>query len=116
MVPLFIGLLLILTALTGAVVWGTPQEQAVIGGFYILLSFVASNALQKQWLLVIGWLLLGVAAWVGVNRPEVAAKVVAAVLAGLGVALVSREFLRRRQQYLDKKPGEKSPIGKAGQE
>jgi hypothetical protein len=116
MVPLFIGLLLILTALTGAVVWGTPQEQAVIGGFYILLSFVASNLLQKQWVLAVGWSLPGVAAWVGTSWPGVEAKVVAAVLAGLGVALISREFLRRRQQYLDKRPAEKSPAGKDGQE
>jgi hypothetical protein len=103
LVPLVVGLLLILTALTGAVVWGTSWEQAVIGGFYILFSFVASNALQKQWTLVIGWLLLGVAAWLGINWPEVVARIIAAPLAGLSVALISREFLRRRRQYLDSK-------------
>ncbi len=103
MMPLGVGLLLIVTALAGAVVWGAPREQVMMGGFYILFSFVASNAIQKQWELVAGWTSLGAATWLMLNRPEMWAKVAAAAFMGVGVALLSREFLRRRRQYLDAK-------------
>ena len=100
LVPLLIGVLLVLTALTGARVWPTAWEQAIIGGLYILVSFVFSNLLQKQWRLAAGWLLLGTAVWLGMNWPLIEVKVGAAVLLGLSLALISGEFLRRRRQYL----------------
>ena len=103
MMPLGVGLLLVITALAGAVVWGTAQEQVMMGGFYILFSFVAANAIQKQWELVAGWALVGVAIWLMLNRTEMGAKVAAAAFIGVGVALLSREFLRRRRQYLEAK-------------
>ena len=103
LVPLVLGLLLIITALVGAVVWRSPGEQAAMGGFYILFSFVASNALQKQWSLAVGWSLLGVAIWLAVYWPGLGARLAAAALAGLSVAIISRQFLRRRRQYLDSK-------------
>lgn len=103
LVPLVLGVLLILTALVGAIVWRSSQEQAVMGGLYILFSFAASNALQKQWSLVLGWVLLGAAIWLAVYLPTLGARFAAAALAGLGVAIISRQFLRRRRQYLDSK-------------
>jgi len=95
LVPLGVGLLLILGALTNVIVWGSRQKQGVMGGFYVLFSFVASNAIQKQWVLSAGWTLLGAAAWLALNRPEVWARVAAATLVGIGVGLITREFFRR---------------------
>lgn len=108
LVPLLVGILLILTALTGVVVWYTPWEQVVIGGLYIVVSFVFSNLLQKHWKLAVGWLLLGAAVWLGMSWPAVEVKVAAAALAGLSIAVLSREFLRKRQQYLANRNGKKS--------
>ncbi len=105
MVPLGVGILLIITAFTDAVVWGTPRKQVVMGGLYILFSFVASNAIQKQWILAAGWTLLGLAAWLGLNQEETVVKIIAAAFLGISVALLMREFLRRRRRYLDTKGG-----------
>ncbi len=101
MAPLGVGLLLIITTLVGVIVWDTPGQQIIMGGFYILFSFVASNAVQKQWKLAVGWTLLGIAAWLVLNRPEIEAKVIAAASIGIGVALLSKEFLQRRRQALE---------------
>jgi hypothetical protein len=101
MVPLGVGLLLIISAFTGAVVWGTPRKQAVMGGLYILSSFVASNAIQKQWTLAAGWTLFGFGAWLGLNQQETTFKIMASGFLGIGVAFLMREFLRRRSRYLD---------------
>jgi uncharacterized membrane protein HdeD (DUF308 family) len=101
MVPLAVGILLIISAFTDAVVWSTPRTQVLMGVFYILFSFVASNAIQKQWNLAAGWTLLGLAIWLGLNRQETVVKIIAAALLGISVSLIMREFLRRRRRYLD---------------
>jgi len=102
LVPLGVGVLLIISAFTGIVVWGAPREQVIMGGFYVLFSFVASNAVQKEWVLAGAWTLLGLAAWLVLNRPETETKIIAAALLGIGVAALSRELLRRRRDYLDR--------------
>jgi hypothetical protein len=101
MVPLAVGVLLIISAFTDAVVWGTPRKQVIMGGLYILFSFVASNAIQKQWNLAAGWTLLGLAIWLGLNHQETVVKIIAAAFLGISVSLLMRELLRRRRRYLD---------------
>jgi multisubunit Na+/H+ antiporter MnhE subunit len=101
MVPLAVGVLLIIGALTGAVVWGTARKQLVMGGFYALFSFVASNLIQKRWVLAGCWTLLGLAVWLVVNQQQTEARIMAAAFLAIAVALLSREFLRRRRHYLD---------------
>lgn len=103
--PLLLGAVLIIAATADILVWDTPWEQVTMAGFYILVSFVATNALERQWALVSGWSLLGVAVWMGVAWPEWQGRIVAGALAGVGVGLLSREFFRRRQLYLDEKSG-----------
>ncbi len=102
-VPGAVGLLLIITAVSGFIVWHSTQEQLMMGSSYILFSFIASNAIQKEWKLVMGWLALGVAALLVLGRPEIGAKFAAAALIGVSVTLLAREFLRRRQQYINEK-------------
>jgi uncharacterized membrane protein HdeD (DUF308 family) len=111
--PLGVGILLIIMTTVGFIVWDTPMQQVIVGGFYILFSFAASNAVQKEWKLAAGWTLLGVAAWLALNRPETGAKVAAAALMGLSVTLLSKEFLRRRRQALESGKG-KPPRGDDG--
>jgi hypothetical protein len=100
MVPLGVGVLLIISAFTDAVVWGTARQQVMMGGLYILGSFVASNALQKQWMLAASWTLLGLSTWVGLSQQEAAYKILAAAFLAISVSLLMREFLRRRRRYL----------------
>jgi hypothetical protein len=103
LVPLGVGVLLIISAFTGVVVWGAPREQVIMGGFYVLFSFIAANAIQKEWVLAGGWTVLGLAAWLVLNRQETVTRIIAAALLGMGVAALSRELLRRRREYLDRK-------------
>ena len=100
MVPLAVGVLLIISAFTDAVVWDTPRKQVMMGGLYILAGFVASNAIQKQWVIAASWTLLGLSTWVGLSQQETAFKILAAAFLGISVALLMREFLRRRRRYL----------------
>jgi len=103
LVPLVVGALLILTTLTGLLVWSGPREQVIMGACYILLSFALSNALQKQWTLVAGWLLMGVAIWLGTHWTHLGLRIFAAAWAGVGVMLISKKFFQQRRQYLDQK-------------
>jgi MFS family permease len=102
LVPLGVGLVLLVGAVANVIVWGSRRDQIVMAGFYILFSFVASNAVQKQWMLTAGWTLLGVAAWLLLNSSAAGIRVVAAALAGIAVGLISREFLWRARQRSEK--------------
>jgi hypothetical protein len=115
--PLGVGILLIITASVGLIVWDTPTQQVIMGGFYILFSFAASNAIQKEWKLAASWALLGIAAWLALNRPEIGVKIAAAALIGLSVTLISSEFLRRRRRALESGQGKRprDDGGRAGQ-
>ena len=53
-VPLVVGGLLLLTAFTGLIVWDTAESQVVMGCLYILISFGASNAIQKKVVTYVG--------------------------------------------------------------
>ncbi len=107
MAPLVLGLLLIASTLLDIVVWGSLELQAVVGVFCVLVSFVASNALQKQWLLAGGWLLLTVAVWMWLNWRGTWVRGLSYIVAGLGLFLLAREFMQRfwEQQNKAKKWG-----------
>ncbi len=93
--PLALGLLFIAVTLLDIVVWGSLELQAVVGIFCVLASFVASNALQKQWSLAGGWLLLGVAIWLWLNWGGAWVRGLSYGVGGLGLFLLSREFMQR---------------------
>ncbi len=99
--PLAVGVLLLLTAVTGLVVWGSVLDQIVAGIAYVLLAFALSNAVQNQWGLAAGWLLVGGALWLELGLPVDAVRIAAGAFAAIGIAILAREFLRRRRQYLE---------------
>ena len=101
LIPLVLGALLILTDLTGAIVWGSAGQQLAMGSFYVLFSFASSNAIQKQWQLTLGWLLLGAGVWLAISGPDNGIRLVAAAPMAISIAVLAREFLRRRRQYLE---------------
>ncbi len=95
MAPLVLGLLFIAITLLDIVVWGSLELQAVVGVFCVLVSFVASNTLQKQWLLAGGWLMLTVAIWLWLNWRGTWVRGLSYVVGGLGLFLLAREFMQR---------------------
>lgn len=106
LLPLVFGLVLIFTALAGLTLWGSGAAQAAVGGLLVLASFAASNALQKQWALAAGWLLLGVAVGLGFSLSQTWARVLTFLLGGLGLYLLLSEFIKRgweRQRRARKK-------------
>lgn len=92
------GLLLIFGAVFDLVIWFSPPAQALLGGFFVLISFVALNVLQKQWSLAAGWLLVGLGIWLWFAFAETWIRAVTYLLAGAGIFLVGKEFARRFQQ------------------
>ncbi len=98
LVPLIIGILLIFAWAMDFLLLEDPQAQLFVGIFFFLLSFAASNALQKRRGLAIGWALLMLAdlillAWLNLWA-QIAAILVG--VAGLGFILV--EFYRQYRQ------------------
>ena len=92
------GLLLVFGAVFEITVWVSPPTQALAGGMLMLISFAASNALQKQWNLAAGWLLLGAAILLWFSWPQVWGRGLAYVLGGGGLFFLSKEFMDRFRQ------------------
>lgn len=97
--PLAAGLLLIFGAVFDMIVWISPPAQALLGGLFVLGSFVVFNALQNQWTLAAGWLLLGTAIWLGLTWLDHAwLRLVTYALAAVGLVLLGIEFVRRYRE------------------
>lgn len=97
------GLLMIFGAVLDIVVWISPPAQALLGGLFVLISFVLSNALQKQWNLALGWLLLGAAIWLWLSWLGTWMRGLAYLLGGVGLFLLAKEFMRRFWQQQGQK-------------
>ena len=97
LVPLVIGLILIGAWVLDLEVMDTPQSQVTVGIFFFLISFCASNALQKRWRLAAGWGALAVADLVTLAWLNLAAQIVALLVGLIGVALLGAEFYNQYQ-------------------
>ncbi len=94
---------MIFGAVLDIVVWISPPAQALLGGLFVLISFVLSNALQKQWNLALGWLLLGAAIWLWLSWLGTWMRGLAYLLGGVGLFLLAKEFMRRFWQQQGQK-------------
>ena len=97
LVPLVIGLILIGAWVLDLEVLDTPQSQVTVGIFFFLISFAASNALQKRWRLAAGWGALAVADLVTLAWLNLAAQIVALLVGLIGVVLLGAEFYNQYQ-------------------
>jgi len=97
LVPLIIGILLIGAWVLDILVLNDFQSQVTVGILFFLLSFGASNALQKRWRLAAGWGLLMCADLVLLAWLEVWAQVVAIGIGLIGLILLVMEFYRQYQ-------------------
>lgn len=98
LVPLAVGIILIGAWVLDIEILHDPQAQIVVGIFFFLLSFTASNAIQKKWLLCLGWALLAVADLVTLVWLNLAAQVIAILFGGAGVVLLGVQFFRQYRQ------------------
>lgn len=105
--PLAAGLLLIFGAILEIVVWISAPAQVTLGGLLVLGSFVLLNAVQKQWFLAAGWLLVGVSFWLWLGWPGTWVRGVAYLVGGAGIVFLAREFVVRYRQEQRQKSGKK---------
>lgn len=96
--PLAAGLLLIFGSVADMIVWISPPDQALLGGMFVLGSFAAFNAVQQQWDLATGWLLLAVGIWLGLARSALLFQLLGLALVMAGLYFLAREFFRRLSQ------------------
>lgn len=95
LVPLIIGVLLIGAWVLDILVLDDFQAQITVGVLFFLLSFAASNALQKRWRLAAGWGLLMCADLVLWAWLEVWAQVTALGVGLIGLVLLVIEFYKQ---------------------
>lgn len=95
LVPLAAGVIVILSGLAGILFFASRTAHIVWGGLGILLSFALSNAVQKQWSLAAGWLLLALAIGLIFSRSESWLQVPAFLLGGVALYLLLSEMVTR---------------------
>ena len=98
LVPLVIGIILIGAWILDLEILDTPQSQVTVGIFFFLLTFTASNAIQKRWRLASGWGLLAVADIVTLAWLNLVAQIIALSLGVIGLVLLGIEFYKQYQQ------------------
>lgn len=98
LVPLVIGGLLILAWALDIFLWENPQSQIFVGILFILLSFAASNALQKNLYAAAGWALLAVADLMLLVWVNLQLQIFAFLIGGIGLVLLLYEFIQRWQR------------------
>lgn len=95
LVPLVIGVLLIGAWVLDILVLDDFQAQITVGVLFFLLSFAASNALQKRWRLAAGWGLLMCADLVLWAWLKVWAQVTALGVGLIGLVILGVEFYKQ---------------------
>ena len=94
LVPLVIGGLLILAWALDMILWEPPDTQVWVGILFILLSFAASNTIQRKWYPALGWALLAIADFIVFRWINLSIQIVAGVLAVFGSGLILFEIYR----------------------
>lgn len=95
LVPFVLGLILLGAWVLDIEVLDDLQSQITVGILFFLLSFTASNALQKRWMLAAGWGVLVVADLIVLAWLDVRAQIVALSVGAVGAALLGYEFFRQ---------------------
>ena len=98
LVPFVLGLILVGAWVLDLEIFDNSQSQVTVGIFFFLLSFAASNALQKRWRLAAGWGALAVADIITLAWLNVVAQVAALSIGLIGVILLGLEFYNQYQQ------------------
>jgi hypothetical protein len=98
LVPLVIGIILIGAWILDIEILNDLQSQITVGIFFFLLTFTASNAMQKRWRLAAGWGFLSFADIVTLAWLNVAAQVSAIIIGLIGLVLLGIEFYKQYQQ------------------
>lgn len=93
LVPMVIGILMIGAWALDILFWEDAQAQVIVGILFILVSFAASNALQKKWRLAAGWSLLALSDIIILIWLNVTVQIFALVIGGAGILIIIFEFI-----------------------
>lgn len=97
LVPLVVGIILIGAWVLDINIFDDPQPQIIVGIFFFLLSFTASNAVQRKWIISGSWGLLAIADIITLIWLNVAAQTVAILIGIAGLVLLGVQFYRQYQ-------------------
>lgn len=95
LVPFVLGLILVGAWVLDLEILNDLQSQITVGVLFFLLSFAASNALQKRWRLTAGWGILAIADLIVLAWLDVRAQIVALSVGVVGVILIGYDFFRQ---------------------
>lgn len=98
LVPLVVGLILIGAWVLDIAWFEDPQSQIFVGIMFLLISFTASNVLQKRWRLAAGWAMLLAADLVLLAWLQVWAQVLALAVGLVGSGFLAVEFYHQYRQ------------------
>lgn len=98
LVPLVIGIILIGAWVLDIEILNDLQSQITVGIFFFLLTFTASNAMQKRWRLAAGWAFLSFADIITLAWLNVVAQVSAIIVGLIGIVFIGTEFYKQYQQ------------------
>ncbi len=93
LVPMVIGILMIGAWALDILLWEDAQAQVIVGILFILVSFAASNALQKKWRLAAGWSLLALSDIIILIWLNVTVQIFALVIGAAGILIIIFEFI-----------------------
>lgn len=108
LVPFVAGVLLIAAWALDWDLLGSLDDQIVVGTLFILLSFAASNLIQRRWLLGTGWFLLMVADALLLTAHIISIQIAAGVLGVAGSMFLGFEFFKRVATQNELHTGSKS--------
>lgn len=98
LVPLVIGILLIGAWALDYLVLEDAQSQLIVAVLFFLISFAASNALQKRWMLAAGWGLLICADLILLIWLNLWAQIAALAFGLIGLGFLAVEFYRQYRE------------------
>ena len=93
--PFVLGLILVGAWVLDIEVLDDLQSQITVGVFFFLLSFAASNVVQKRWNLAAGWGILAVADLIVLAWLNVWAQAIASVIGLIGIVVLGIEFYKQ---------------------
>ena len=98
LVPMMFGVGLILAWAFDIYIFGDSESQPFIGMLFILLGFGASNALQRNRDLAIGWFLLAVADLISLIWVQFWTQITALIVGILGLGFLIAGFYQRYKE------------------
>jgi hypothetical protein len=100
LVPMLGGFLIAAATAVGLVFMGSGEAQAMVGSIFMLGGFTLVNALQKKWLLALGWGLPGLGLWILTTASTDLHQAIGFGLMSAGILLLVYEIAKTLREQL----------------